>query len=73
VAGVIVFVMGLLLTSLITVSKYSKVLSEAPQKVLPYYTAIYILFFSVLAYEYPRAEFLKPVRVDIWTTLSQAK
>jgi hypothetical protein len=70
VAAVIGLVMGLLITSWITISKKSGVLLNSPTSVLPVYAVIYIAFFSALAYEYPRAEFLKPVRVDIQRSLS---
>ena len=70
VVAVIGLVMGTLITSWFTISKKPTVLLNSPTLVFPVYAIIYILFFSGLAYEYPRAEFLKPVRVDIQNALS---
>jgi len=71
VVSTIGLVMGTLITSWITIAKKPQILTQNPAVVLPIYAMIYGLFFSALAIEYPRAEFLKPVRRDLHNALQQ--
>ncbi|NBV42196.1 hypothetical protein EBR96_05445, partial [bacterium] len=62
VGAVIVLVMGLLSISWVAIARYSRVLHHHPHRILPAYTIVYLIFFSALAYEYPRVAFLKDVQ-----------
>lgn len=68
VLAVILLLFGLLFISYISIAKYHKQLQEKPHYFLAVMMIVYSIFFSVLAYEYDKAEFLNHVRVKILNT-----
>jgi len=62
VLAAIFLVYGLLLVTYVSVSKDSTLLAERPLKLLAPLAVVYMIFFSVVAYEYTRADFL--IKVD---------
>ncbi len=63
-AGIIILLFGLLFFSYRAIQKHD-LLIRAPETFLWPYATIYILFFSILAYEYQTASFLTSVRDTI--------
>lgn len=71
VAATLFLLLGTLFTGFILVTKYHETLLTHAHKALPPFMIIYMIFFTVLSYEYTRAPFLKRVHDGIWESTQE--
>ena len=69
--AIIVFLYGLLYLGYLLLCKRHNEWMEKPEQFLIGFGLVYILFFSVLSFEYTRAPFLESVRVGVYDSVTQ--
>lgn len=69
--AIIVFIYGLLYLGYVLLCKRYNEWMKAPERFLIGFGLVYIVFFSVLSFEYTRAPFLESVRVGIYNSITK--